>query len=220
MNGPATLHVLEGALQGQVLTLTEPGTSIGRDATNTLPLQGYSKVSRQHAQLAANNGTWSIQDCGSSNGTFVNGLRVTTAFLKEGDVLKLGDFVARLSLGNPAGGVLTRPTLTTISPPQQPQIYPYPIPPPHAPAQNNYFIAQSPPKNPGLAAVLSFFWPGLGQFYNGDMGKGVLFLLSYAVLVFTCIFFLFAIPVWIIGIVDAYQSAERINHEHARRPQG
>lgn len=33
----------------------------------------------------------------------------------------------------------------------------------------------NPPKNPGVAAVLSFFWTGLGQIYNGRIGKGLLF---------------------------------------------
>jgi len=28
-------------------------------------------------------------------------------------------------------------------------------------------------KNPGLAAVLSFFFAGLGQIYNGQIGKGL-----------------------------------------------
>lgn len=32
-------------------------------------------------------------------------------------------------------------------------------------------------KNPGLAAVLSFFFMGLGQIYNGQIAKGVFSLL-------------------------------------------
>jgi TM2 domain-containing membrane protein YozV len=31
-------------------------------------------------------------------------------------------------------------------------------------------------KNSGLAAVLSFFIPGLGQIYNGQIGKGLIFI--------------------------------------------
>lgn len=38
-------------------------------------------------------------------------------------------------------------------------------------------------KNPVLAAVLSFFFPGVGQIYNGDVGKGVVLLVADFVLV-------------------------------------
>ena len=55
-------------------------------------------------------------------------------------------------------------------------------------------------KNPGLAAVLSVFIPGGGQFYNGHIGKGLLFF-------FTC----WLIIPWIWSIFDAYNCANRIN---------
>jgi hypothetical protein len=34
-------------------------------------------------------------------------------------------------------------------------------------------------KNPGLAAILSFFWCGLGQIYNGEILKGVALMIVY-----------------------------------------
>ena len=34
-----------------------------------------------------------------------------------------------------------------------------------------------PPKNPGLAAVLSAVIPGIGQFYNGDFIRGIFWLI-------------------------------------------
>jgi hypothetical protein len=55
-------------------------------------------------------------------------------------------------------------------------------------------------KNPGVAMLLSIVFPGGGQFYNGHVGKGILIL---------CTFWLI-IP-WIYGIFDAYSSANRIN---------
>ena len=42
-------------------------------------------------------------------------------------------------------------------------------------------IAQQMPKNPTLAAILSFLFMGLGQFYNGEVKKGVLFAALYIV---------------------------------------
>ncbi len=38
-------------------------------------------------------------------------------------------------------------------------------------------IERSPPRSPGLAAVLSFLYCGLGQIYNGQFGKGFLFMI-------------------------------------------
>lgn len=69
-------------------------------------------------------------------------------------------------------------------------------------------------KNPGLAAVLCFFYTGLGQIYNGQIGKGILLFLIR--LVSDCLFFLifplaFSFLLWIYGMYDAYKSAERIN---------
>ncbi|MDD4895001.1 MAG: NINE protein, partial [Candidatus Omnitrophica bacterium] len=55
-------------------------------------------------------------------------------------------------------------------------------------------------RNPVIAALLSFFIGGAGQLYNGQIGKGVLiFLTTWLV-----------IP-WIYGIIDAYNTANKIN---------
>jgi Zn-dependent protease with chaperone function len=64
--------------------------TIGRNATNDIVLSD-PMVSRQHAKLIIHdNGQVSIKDLDSSNGTFVNGNRVTEAFLKTGDIVKCG----------------------------------------------------------------------------------------------------------------------------------
>ncbi|MFH1687496.1 MAG: hypothetical protein ABIE70_08250 [bacterium] len=80
---------------------------------------------------------------------------------------------------------------------------------------------QPPPpayKNPGLAAVLSFFYMGLGQVYNGQIGKGVAFIVAYTVswiLIFVVIGLLTTPVLWIWGMVDAYRSAEKLNRDLA-----
>ncbi len=55
--------------------------------------------------------------------------------------------------------------------------------------QNNQIIKER--KNTGIAAVLSFFYPGLGQIYNGQILKGFLFLAIQTILVFIAIFIVF-----------------------------
>ena len=64
--------------------------NIGRDANNQIVLND-SLVSRSHAQLTVlDNRQVMIKDLGSSNGTFVNGNRITECYLNSGDVVKCG----------------------------------------------------------------------------------------------------------------------------------
>ncbi|GAA5416824.1 hypothetical protein Pryu01_01863 [Paraliobacillus ryukyuensis] len=69
-------------------------------------------------------------------------------------------------------------------------------------------------KNSGLAAILSFFIAGLGQIYNGQIGKGVIFIVCYTISAFLMIVIIGFITtpiLWIWGMVDAYKTAEKIN---------
>ena len=73
-----------------------------------------------------------------------------------------------------------------------------------APAFPTYFPGAAD-KNPGVALVLSLFFVGAGQLYNGEIGKGVLMF-------FGCIMLWAAMLGWIINIwsmVDAYKVAQR-----------
>jgi TM2 domain-containing membrane protein YozV/RNA polymerase subunit RPABC4/transcription elongation factor Spt4 len=74
--------------------------------------------------------------------------------------------------------------------------------------------AAEPLKNPGIAAVLSFLFTGLGQIYNGQIGKGLTFIVIGFVCLVTIIFLvgLLLYPLfWIYNIYDAYTSAKGIN---------
>jgi TM2 domain-containing membrane protein YozV len=69
-------------------------------------------------------------------------------------------------------------------------------------------------KNPGLAAVFSFLFVGLGQIYNGQIGKGVVFFIFGVILTLSMLFIIGLIlyPIfWIYNIYDAYNTAKRIN---------
>ena len=44
-------------------------------------------------------------------------------------------------------------------------------------------IQQKPPKSPVLAAILSVVFPGTGAFYNGQIGKGILYIVLFAGLI-------------------------------------
>ncbi len=76
------------------------------------------------------------------------------------------------------------------------------------PARRNRY-EPSDGRVPILAGALSLLVPGLGQFYNGEIGKGVMLLFSCLLL---SIFLLFWV-VWIWSIIDAYMVAERSNQK-------
>ncbi|HUY17595.1 MAG TPA: TM2 domain-containing protein [Candidatus Binataceae bacterium] len=73
-------------------------------------------------------------------------------------------------------------------------------------------------RSPGVAAVLSFFWCGLGQIYNGQIGKGIVMLLLYGIswAMMWLIIGLITTPLlWVWGMWDAYRTAERLNRQRA-----
>ncbi|MEU6891004.1 DUF1707 and FHA domain-containing protein [Streptomyces sp. NPDC046557] len=72
---------------------------IGRDPGNGLRLS-HETVSRAHAELALRDGVWVLTDLGSTNGTTVNGRRVTgSALVRDGDQVGFGRMTFRLSTG-------------------------------------------------------------------------------------------------------------------------
>ena len=78
----------------QVLSL-EPGIthiSVGRLSSSDLPLSWDGQVSREHARLERHGEDWAVVDDGiSSNGTFVNGERITgPRLLADGDAMQFG----------------------------------------------------------------------------------------------------------------------------------
>ena len=65
--------------------------SIGRASECTIPIKDRY-LSRKHAEIVPANGSWLLKDCGSANGTYLNGARVDRDHaLKTGDRIRLGD---------------------------------------------------------------------------------------------------------------------------------
>jgi hypothetical protein len=85
---------LEHEGETHLLALERPITHIGRGLIADVRLQD-SHVSRRHAILALRGDRARVLDDRSSNGTFVNGRRVTVEYLADGDVLRFGRVVLR-----------------------------------------------------------------------------------------------------------------------------
>ena len=71
--------------------------TIGR-STGAQFMVDAALVSRLHCQLSATDDTLHVKDLGSTNGTFVNGRRVTSAELRDGDRLAVGRLELKISL--------------------------------------------------------------------------------------------------------------------------
>jgi hypothetical protein len=72
-------------------------TNVGREASSGIRLERDEFVSARHARIEPRtDGVW-IADLGSTNGTFVNGARVTSErALRPGDVVRIGETELRL----------------------------------------------------------------------------------------------------------------------------
>jgi len=100
---------------------------------------------------------------------------------------------------------------------QQPSPAPSMAPPIAPPAGYPPYPGYAPmpgEKSPVLAALLSII-TGLGQLYNGEKSKGVIFLvvgiILFILMVATTILCIVFIPFWLYGMYDAYIRAEEYN---------
>jgi sigma-B regulation protein RsbU (phosphoserine phosphatase) len=88
---PIRLKVLQPNLAPQKFDLGTPMITLGRATECTIPIRDRY-LSRRHAEIVFDAGIWMVRDCGSVNGTLLNGTKlVTPTPLRTGDVIALGD---------------------------------------------------------------------------------------------------------------------------------
>jgi TM2 domain-containing membrane protein YozV len=127
------------------------------------------------------------------------------SFSPDGKFLASGNADGTIKLWEIVGALqvpVKKPT------PRQPQVLPQPTPKPvyrgsKGQAQGTTVGA----KNPTVAGLLSFFIPGAGQIYNGQIAKGLLIFLLFCL---SIIIFCSSIIIWIIGIIDAVMIAQKL----------
>lgn len=94
--GGYVLKFISGKYQGGEFPLEgDSEIVIGRSSELDMVLV-EDMVSRRHARITSYNGEIGIEDFGSTNGTFVNGERITKARLKEGDRILVGTNIIKL----------------------------------------------------------------------------------------------------------------------------
>ncbi|MFN2441581.1 MAG: SpoIIE family protein phosphatase [Thermoanaerobaculia bacterium] len=70
--------------------------TLGRSATCTFKISD-NFLSRKHAELVSREGAWFVRDCGSANGTYVNGVRIAEETeVRAGDCIRLGESELRI----------------------------------------------------------------------------------------------------------------------------
>ena len=86
------LFAVAGPLKDNTILLPEGEATLGREATNAIPVTDPS-VSRKHCLFAAVDGKFQVRDLGSRNETLVNGIAVKEQWLRHGDQIAVGDSV-------------------------------------------------------------------------------------------------------------------------------
>ncbi|MEO7069407.1 MAG: FHA domain-containing protein, partial [Nostocoides sp.] len=93
---PTHLVVTEGPLSGTSLPLRDSGTLIGRNSEAGLVLDD-DYASGRHVRLYRGDWGWVAEDLGSTNGTFLDGMKLTTVSPVEvGSQLRIGKTVVEL----------------------------------------------------------------------------------------------------------------------------
>ena len=105
----AKLVVLSEGLKGTSHDLKVDRTTVGRVDDNTFQVPDAS-VSSHHCELLQKGSEVVVKDLDSTNGTFINGEKVTEATLKPGQTLRLGQVELQLFEGDvPPGGAPPAP---------------------------------------------------------------------------------------------------------------
>jgi signal transduction histidine kinase len=93
-----TLTVIQGPDHGRTFDVDGASSIIGRDPASEVPLRDPG-VSRHHARLDLQGDRHILRDLNSSNGTFVNGVRVVESNIQPGDQIRVGNTL--LTMGRP-----------------------------------------------------------------------------------------------------------------------
>ncbi len=121
VNVPPTLgsiKFLTGPLTGSTFQISKAITTIGRDPGNDIVVTDPS-ISRHHAQIAWNNGAWSIQKIAQQNKVTVNQVDTQQATIKDRDTIGLGAGITFMFTSN---AQVSNPTYVSPPPTQTVQV--------------------------------------------------------------------------------------------------
>lgn len=108
--GDPCVRWLFPALDGRLTAIPRGTTSLGRDEDNQVHLEG-TQVSRRHAAIQREGAIFLIRDLGSRNGVFVDGNRISAAPLRQGSLLRIGEWIGVVTTDEKASGTFVTEVL-------------------------------------------------------------------------------------------------------------
>lgn len=109
----ARLVLLGEGFNGRTYDLKVEKTTVGRVSDNAFEIPEAS-VSSHHAEIILRGSDVVIRDLDSTNGTFINGQKITEAVLKPGQTLRFGTVDLRLDTGD--GPIAAAPSGASAAP--------------------------------------------------------------------------------------------------------
>lgn len=143
----AILYLERGPQPNMRFPLNQDQVVIGRGAGNDIVIVD-PEVSRRHARIVRQPHQFAVEDLGSTNGTFVNGQRVSSlTALQDADTIDLGDTVRlRFVLTSLVATPVAPPPPTTAEPAKEAP--PKPAPPVSRPAPEPPLVIEPSPVSP------------------------------------------------------------------------
>jgi hypothetical protein len=213
-SGSFRLIVRRGPQPNQIYELNKDIITLGRDITNDIVIND-PEVSRHHCRMTRGGGGYTLEDLGSTNGTFVNGQRLTGARpLSGGDTVGLGETV---TLGYestiPAPEAGQQPTMAAASAGPSPYQPPYQQPAyqPGQPAYQQPVTQYVPPPPP------SQYQYGEPAPTGGGLGRW--FFLGCGCLIVLCIVLSVVAGLIIDSNKDLYCQLPVVKTFYAHRPE-
>jgi pilus assembly protein CpaF len=152
-----TIIIQEKGGEQRRMVFNKPEVTIGRVQGNDIVLP-KGNVSKRHARIVLKDGKFIIVDLKSTNGTYVNGRKITSPLVvKDSDKIYIGDFIVGVDEAAQEGD---GPSETTTSPPGVERVPPPSNPDVRPPRPTE---AQPMPQMPG----------GMGGMGMGGMGMGM-----------------------------------------------
>lgn len=173
-----------GPTPGKIFPMEGDVITIGREAGNGIVIND-AEVSRKHTQFVFQGGKYIVTDLGSTNGTFVNGQRLTGQhILQPGEVISLGEQINLLfesvAQVDPNATMLSANRAPAMPKAVPPAPRPQPVAPPPPQPVNNY--AGQVPAGPAPS-----YTPTTQENGAGGGSRTVLILVGVGLLLCLCL---------------------------------
>src|SRR3954469_5893028 len=113
-----TIIIQEKGGEQRRMVFNKPEVTIGRAQGNDIVLP-KGNVSKRHARIVLKDGKFIIVDLKSTNGTYVNGRKITSPLVvKDSDKIYIGDFIVGVEEAGSEGEAMSEPA---VAPPVEPR---------------------------------------------------------------------------------------------------